>query len=180
MKNLIWSFWIFALVFVTSCGPRYSALTNNLVTDFDLNDATLKKVQFYVSEDIILRRGVTTGKADIKGGVLRTHKGRKVEEICIKRGTPGVFLYRKEDNQLAISFESSKGTDDRYLLFGLNKTYDNRYVLLASDWKSGIGYIQYDGRQYEVEASKAFLMVDLRREQETEAKRRKANGRRID
>jgi hypothetical protein len=179
MRNRLFSFSFFLCALtISACASRFTPFTQAVVNDFNISDKELKKVQFYVSDDIVLRRGVAEGRSDISGGVLRTYKGRKVEEIRIRRGTPGVFLYRRGDDHLAVSFEDSG--KDLYLMFGPNPKYGNRYVVLASDWKSGVGYVTYGGRQYETESNLSYLTVDMRRREQIEAKRRTAGGRRID
>jgi hypothetical protein len=105
--------------------------------------------------------------------------GRKVEEVIVRRNTPGVFVFSPKDNRFAISFEES---DDVYLMFGPNPKFGNKYSLLASDWKRRTGSVTYDGRKWNVDGSDALanLMVDLKKTRKVSVNSRVAKGRKID
>ena len=72
--------------------------------------------------------------------------GRKVEEILIKEGTPGILIFQPKENRFAVSFDASG--DDSFLMFGPNPKVGNRYVMLASDWNRKTGKVTYEGKQY--------------------------------
>jgi hypothetical protein len=107
--------------------------------------------------------------------------GRQIEEVVIRKGTPGVFLFRPGDSgkNFAVAFED--GDDSRYLMFGPNPTQSNRYNLLAKAWKDGRGEITYDNSTYYTTTQSAMstLMVDLRRFRNYEKDSRRAKGRKV-
>lgn len=160
---------------------RLTPFSQSLYQQNNWNDEDLKRIQFYVSRDIVLQRGLSSGSTQIKGGRVRMEDGRQIEEIVIRRGTPGVFLFRPSDTRnFAIAFED--GDDSRFLMFGPNPRQGNRYYLLAREWKDGRGEITYEGRTFYTtsQSSMAALMVDLRRIRKYEKESRRVRGRKIE
>lgn len=105
-------------------------------------------------------------------------QGRRVEEIIIPSGTPGVLSFMPKHNRLAISFENGK---DRFLMFGPNPKHDGRYVLLGSSWNRNSGEITYQGKKYRTSSRSAFagLLVDLESMNKVSVRRRKVDGKKI-
>jgi hypothetical protein len=138
----------------------------------------LKGVQFYVSHDIILRRELVNGSSEIVHGKIRMRDGRKVDEILIRAGTPGILTDMPKENKMLVSFEVG---DDHYLSFGVNPNKGERFVLLASDWNNGMGKVHYAGDEYYTDADShgTFLMVDLHKIDNTSLKQHVAKGRKI-
>jgi hypothetical protein len=168
------------LLILTSC----SSLTPFSQDLYDKNGwsiSELKKIQFYLSEDVILKRIMTRGESNITAGKIRIEDGRRIEEIRIPANTPGVLLFTPRENRFAVSFEAAQG-DDLYLMFGPNPKLKDRYALLASEWSRNEGKVHYNGNQYEVDARSALatLMVDMKRTGTTEYSGRKVGGRRVE
>lgn len=168
-----------ALLSLGACSPRLTPFTERLYDENRFTEVDLKKIQFYLSDDIVMRRAFSNSDSRIEGGTIRMIGGRQVEEIVIPRGTPGVFLFSPKADRFAISFEAEG--DDRYLMFGPNPKAGGRFVLLASDWNRRLGTVTYEGRKFEVDASSALasLMVDLKRMNSTSVKSRTAKGRTV-
>lgn len=168
-----------ALLSLGACSPRLTHFTERLYDENRFTEVDLKKIQFYLSDDIVMRRAFSSSDSRIEGGTIRMIGGRQVEEIVIPRGTPGVFLFSPKADRFAISFEAEG--DDRYLMFGPNPKAGGRFVLLASDWDRRQGTVTYEGRKFEVDASSAWanLMVDLKRMNSTSVKSRTAKGRTV-
>ncbi len=177
MKNYLAA--VGLLLLLGACSPRLSPFTEGLYNENRWTEVDLRKIQFYLSEDIVLRRQLSSTDARIEGGRIRVVGGRQVEEIVIRRGTPGVFLFSPKRDRLAISFET--GSKDRFLMFGPNPKTNGRYVLLASDWDRRRGLVTYDGRRYEVDTASAWtgLMVDLKRATTSNVRSRVAGGRKV-
>jgi len=172
-----------AALFVTlfcTCSPQLSYFTQDLYKENNWSNEELKEIQFYLSEDIVLRKQVREGSSEIRSGKIKIVNGKEVEEIVIKRGTPGIFVFSPKKNRFAVSFEDS-GTE-RYLMFGPNPNRGDRYVLLASEWKDKRGKVTYDNTTYLVssQSSISALMVDLKRTRNLRVKSRRAEGRRLD
>ncbi|MEM9819701.1 MAG: hypothetical protein AAF985_01460 [Bacteroidota bacterium] len=174
-------FFLGVLLFtMNACSPRLSPFTQRLYDDNNWTETDLKRIQFYLSQDITLQREATSGQSTIESGEIKMVDGRKVEEVVVRKGTPGVLIFMPKRNRLAVSFESSG--DDRYLMFGPNPKAGNRYVLLASDWKRRRGKVTYDGKAYFTPSESAYaaLMVDLKKVRKVSVKSRTAKGRKID
>jgi hypothetical protein len=175
----IFSFLI-TLLILGACSPMLTPFTERLYEQNRWTEVDLKRIQFYVSNDIVLQRDFSSSDSRIDGGSIRIIGGRQVEEVVIKRGTPGVFLFNPKVNHFAISFEG-RG-EERYLMFGPNPKADGRFVLLASDWNRRAGTVTYEGRKFKVDAESAYasLLVDLKRSNSTAVKSRTAGGRKVE
>lgn len=165
---------------LASCSPQLTPFTQELYDKHRWTDSELKKIQFYLSEDVLLTRQMTSGESHITGGKIRIENGRRIEEIRIPSGTPGVLLFKPKEKRFAVSFESND--DDLYLMFGPNPKLKNRYALLAKEWDDEQGKIHYNGNLYDVDAKSALaaLMVDMKKTGTTEYNSRRAEGRRVE
>ena len=178
MKNAL--LFLFLLAALSSCSPRLSYFTQDLYERNRWSDSELKKIQFYLSDDVYLRRKLGDNSSEIVEGKVRVVNGQKIEEIYIPRSTPGVFMFSPKANRFAVAFEN--GSDSRFLMFGPNPKAGERFVLLAKDWERSSGTVTYDGKEYEVNCGAAFagLMVDLRRIDRQDRNSRTAEGRKVD
>jgi hypothetical protein len=169
-----------SLLLLTSCGPRLSPFTQRLYEDQRWTEQDLERIQFYLSEDIVLTRELRGGSSDIIRGEIKVVDGREVEQLVIRRKTPGVFLFSPREERFAIAFED--GGSDRFLIFGPNPRAGGRYTLRASDWNRTSGTVTYDGRKWRVSSADAFaaLMVDMKRIRNQNVRSRVAGGRRIE
>lgn len=178
MKTTTYLLLLSLLVSLSACGPTLTPFTQRLYEDSRFTTNELKQIQFYLSDDLHLRREISGNVSEVIEGEIRMVDGRKVEQITFRAGTPGVFVFSPKDNRLAISFEDG---EDRFLVFGPNPRVGNRYVLLASDWQRRYGSVTYAGQQWQVSAENAYtaLMVDLERMSRTDVNSRVATGRRV-
>ena len=162
-----------------SCGPTLSPFTQNLYEDNNWTDSELQRIQFYLSDDIVMYRELNGGSSQIIQGEIRMVNGRQVDQVTIRRGTPGVFLFSPKANRFAVSFE--EGGNNRYLMFGPNPDVGQRYVLLGSNWDRRMGTVTYAGQKWQVDARSAYatLEVDLDRVNRSNVNRRVARGRRV-
>jgi len=177
MKSKYFLAAVVGLLFLSSCSPSLTPFTQRMYDEFAWSDAELKKIQFYLSDDIRLTRDVGSEDSQIQGGKIRVKDGRRVEEIKFKKGTPGVLIYTPKENRFAISFDS----DDRYLVFGPSKQYGGKYTLRAKDWKRQYGKITYGEKVYFTDNESAFttLMVDIKKANKVKYKRENVDGRKV-
>ncbi|MBL7816408.1 MAG: hypothetical protein JNL70_15415 [Saprospiraceae bacterium] len=170
----------FFIISLSSCGRELRPFTTNILREGNWSDSELSKIQFYLSDDIVIRRKLTEGSNEISsGGSIKIVKGEKVEEVRVKAGTPGVFLFRANDNHFAIGFDATN--DKRYLMFGANPKRQGSYVLLASEWKDRYGKVRYDDRFFftDEQSAIASLLVDFRKIRHTEVSSRTERGRKV-
>ncbi len=167
------------LVLFSSCTERLSYFTQDLYERNRWSEQDLKKIQFYVSQDIVLKRQLKTGSAEIVSGKIKMENGQQIEEVVIRKGTPEALVFSPKDNRFAISFEAEG--DSKYLMFGSNPKYNDRFVLLASEWKRNVGDVTYDNKTYKVSSDAAFaaLLVDLKKINSVSVNSRTAGGRKV-
>jgi hypothetical protein len=163
----------------SSCAPDLRPFTSNMLKEGGWGDNELKKIQFYLSEDLVIQRQLTEGTSEITSGKIKIVRGEKLEEIRIPRGTPGVFLFKAKENNFAVSFDAT--SDKRFLMFGPNPKQSGRYVLLASEWQSRQGKVQYDNKSYYTTDGSALanLLVDFRKISQREVQTEVARGRKV-
>ena len=169
------------LFLFTSCAPKLTPFTQRLYEEQQWSDDELKKIQFYTSDDIVLYRELSKGESKIVSGEIKIRNGKKVDEVVIKEGTPGVLIFRPREDKFAISFEANN--DDRFLIFGASAKRGGQYRLQAKGWKKRRdGQVTYEGKNYYTTSESAYatLMVDLKRVRSTEVRSRVAKGRKID
>lgn len=172
-------FFLFLIVALTfsSC-KNLVPYTNSMKQQYGWSNEQIKRIQFFVSHDVVLHRDHTQGSTEIVHGKIKNVKGKQVEEIIIPAGTKGVVTQVPKENKLLVSFEMN---DDYYLSFGVNPNLGDKYVLLASEWNDGVGKVHYFDKEYytDPDSKYAHLLVDLRRIQKLELKQRVAKGRKV-
>lgn len=173
------TFFSLVVLALSSCGPTLTPFTQRLYQENDWSESELKRIQFYLSDNIVLRRQISGGTSEIISGEIKIVDGQKVEEIVFRKGTPGVLIFTPKEKRFAISFESNG--NDSFLMFGPNPKVGNRYVLLASEWRRRRGKVTYEGKKFDVSGASAIasLMVDLKKVRKVAVKSRTAGGRRI-
>lgn len=170
---------LLAIGFLASCSPQLSVFDRKLYEAQKWTDDELKRIQFYLSEDLTLYRYLDEeGGTTITSGQIKMVDGRKTEQIFFPQRTPGVFLFRPKDEHFAISFEGK--SDAYYLTFGPNPRYSGQYMLLASEWDRKTGTVTYAGKKFYTDSAEIpRLMVDLKREYRTTTQGRTAGGRTV-
>ncbi|MCB0660267.1 MAG: hypothetical protein KDC04_04995 [Saprospiraceae bacterium] len=162
-----------------SCTTSKSFFTESLKNNYNWSDNDLKNIQFYISNDIVLWNEIQSGQSRISNGKIKTIDGKKIEEVVIKAGTPGVFLFSPKKDNLAISFDPND--DSKYLIFGPSDKMRGRYVLLAKSWNNNLGKVTYGDQIYNTYAASAFvnLLVDINRSGRTKVVSSTPRGRKI-
>lgn len=167
------------LLSIPSC-KNLVPYTDALRKQNNWSDAEIQRIQFYTSEEIVLYRELVSGSTQIVSGKIKKMNGREIEEVVIKRKTPGVVTEIPKEGKMYVSFEIG---DSYYLTFGINPEQRGRYVLLAKEWtKGGIGKVTYNGVEFQASPSSAaaHLMVDMRRSSKENMDARVARGRKVD
>jgi hypothetical protein len=121
------SFWHGALLCVAAslslaslaCGARMAPLTQEIRFQNNLSDDELRGLQYYLSDDVVLRRVVESHDRHVTGShKLQIIAGKMVEQIVIEKGTPGVATAVGSD-YISVSFEP-----DASLQFSLRRLAD--------------------------------------------------------
>lgn len=169
---------IISVGILSGCGTSLRPFSEDLIENYGYDDYALENIQFYLSDPIVLTRTLSDGESSIESGRITVKRGKKVEEIVFKEGTPGQFVFSPRKNHLAISFESNS---DNYLIFGPVKNKKGIYRLLAKDWDKDYGIVSYNGKEYYTSASSAFatLLVDIKTQNRTQRRVKEVEGRTV-
>jgi hypothetical protein len=171
---------VIALISMSSCSNNLKYFTQDLYHENRWSDSELERIQFYVSEDVILQRKLSGENSKITDGKIRIVDGSKIEEVIIKAGTPGILIDTPERDKFVVSFDSDD--ESKYLVFGASPKANGRYVLLAKEWKRRYGEVTYGNRIYETSTASAYaaLQVDLKEARRVSVRSNKARGNRIE
>lgn len=173
----IFTLGICSLFLFSSCSYYLSPYTTQVQKQSNLNEEQLKKIQFYLSGDIVLYKALGKSETEISEGSIKIVNGEKVEEFVIASGTPGVVI-GMEGDVLKVSFDS----DGSYLLFGANSDYGGKYTLMAKQWEGRTGILDYAGKEYKAtpESIYAFLTLNLEKINSKTVESKHAGGRTIE
>jgi len=169
---------LFVLFHLSSCSPRLQPFTGNILSQFDYDEDALTRIQFFLSDKIVLRRQLRQGESTIQGGQITIRDGRQVEEIIFPAGTAGVYIFSPGENRFAVSFEHGS---DKYLMFGPTRSGEGPFRLLAKEWKRDYGIITYAGLEYQTPSSSAYttLMVDIDEQSRVVRRVKEVKGRQV-
>ncbi len=175
MKKLM--FLVLVISSLASC-KNLVPYTDAMKKNHNWTTDQVKKIQFYVSHDIVLHRELVGGSTEIVQGKITVIDGKKVDEILIRAGTPGVLTDMPKEDKMIVSFEVG---DDHSLSFGVNPSVGDKYVLLASEWRNGLGKVHYAGGEYYTDPDSKYsvLLVDLRKIDKMDIKQHVAKGRKV-
>ncbi len=180
MKNVKLLFAAFGMMTLMASCASLTPFTEELYEENGWSDDELQRIQFYLSKEIVLYRQKKEADSKISDGKIRMKDGRELEEIIIKKRTPGVFEFKKDDSELfVVSFD----VDGRHLTFGSNPKMNGKYTLRAKEWdkRSGRGKVTYGEDEFNVVPGSGYatLMVNLKKMQKVNVKSRKAKGRTV-
>jgi hypothetical protein len=150
------------ILIFASCAPQLTPFTSSMYKKNKWSDFELMKIQFYLSDAIVLTRiADNSSSTTFSKGNISIEKGKKLEKVIIPRGTPGVLLFKSEDENFAISFENDN--DQKFLIFGSNNQ-SAEYGLLPEEWKNKTPIIKYNGQVYRAapQSITAKLLVNLK------------------
>lgn len=179
MRNLLYLVGVLFMIVGIGC-TQYRPLTSDLVKEYGWGESDLRQMQFYLSEDIVLERVKQGGKTEISDGKVKVIDGKKIDQVVIPAYTPGVLLFTPKSDRIAVSFEDDN--DEKFLVFGPNPNYGDRYVLLAAEWQKNKGIVTYNGTKYVTPNNSAFssLMIDMKQVNQYDKKQHVAKGRKLD
>lgn len=170
---------VVVLATMSSCAPRLLPFTQELYDRYTWNEGDLRKIQFYLSKEVTLKRSVARGESTIINGKIEDTRSKLVDQIVIPAKTPGTLVYFPKHNRFGISFDKDVKA---YLMFGPNPKSGGKYVLLAKSWKDRRGKITYGDVAYTADlgASFAHLLVNIKSAHKVGVKQDVAGGRRVD
>lgn len=136
--------------------------THDLREQYAISPDDISRLQFYVSEEIVLERLIhKQGAKATKENRLELLNNDVVRQVRIPRLTPGVAVSVTND-MIEVSFEQGKT-----LFFGSSpakrKEVQGAYSLLARDWTDRKGTVTYGGETFTTQpgAGGVHLFVDV-------------------
>ncbi len=120
-------------------------------TEPDQDGPRLDDLQYFVSERVVLRRRIRSGEAKVARGKVISRKGKLLEEVIVRRTTPGIAV-EIEPDAIAVSFE--EGTRLWFDLAARGPDYDpdditkNTYRLRLVEDEEGRRLVDFDGKLY--------------------------------
>ncbi len=170
---------VFGITIITSCSPKI-VFTPELHAKLVRDSVNLNKVQFYNSEEIYLtREEFKDEEVDVKKGQIRFEKGKFIEEVLIKKHTPGICV-SDTTYHLNVSFENE---NDRYLQFGRMQTKKLApyYKLYGLKWSDGVGVVRYGDTLFATQpgAGSSVLLVKKSQVYNLIKEKRVAKGRKV-
>lgn len=144
------------------------AWTDGWAGRYGLTPEQLRDVQFWVSDDILLRRIATAGRRDVLRGRLYEQNDKAVDEIFVKAGTPGIVVGSGHD-WIAVSFEPGSflyftARRDGMLLAPTRSGDTDFFRLWAQDWRGGAGIVPVNGVLYEATPASSNAYLEFERE----------------
>ncbi|NNF02010.1 MAG: hypothetical protein HKN22_04950 [Bacteroidia bacterium] len=179
MKTNNYLLLIILLFVVSACSPKIP-FTQDVRQTYKLNEEELKSIQFYVSEDIILRKGDKESPAKLMDeGTLKIKKSKTMKEIVIKAGTPCVVDQVVSGEKVTVKFEDGV---NKYLVFANISNSRGFYSLQAQTWtQSGIGRINYGDQYYWVNKNgkNAILLFKMKKLEEHRKDQKVVSGKKV-
>jgi hypothetical protein len=117
----------------------YIPFTRDLYNILRAKNIDVRKVQFFIDQQLILSRYYDINKADVVSGVIKFANGRYIDEIIIPALTPGVCDTVEADG-LKINFE--RGNND--FKFINNKYSPDFFIFSGINWKDGSCDVYYN------------------------------------
>lgn len=148
-------------VLLSSCSQKRVPFTQQLREKHQLKPEEIKAIQFYISNDLVLRRGDQESKKVTNDGELTLLNDAVMEEVVIKAGTPCLIRDVIDGNQVTVSFEDN---GNKFLVFGSLNNRDGYYTLRALDWNKGRGKLSYGEKMYVTSpgSKDVFLVLKLK------------------
>lgn len=163
---------------LASCGMKIP-YTDELKTKYDLDESSLKKVQFYTSATVILVRSNKQENKGTEEGKLVTNENSVENRIIIPVNTKCVFEGFDTNGEVMLRFEPGQG---KILRFSTRKNQTNGRFYLKATWDPNKGgELEYSNLTYYAtpESGAAYLLVVTKKLKKTKRKDRVVKGMKV-
>ena len=111
-------------------------------------------------------------------GTLTVKDGKSVEQVVIKKGTPGVIEKIVDGNTVMVSFE--EGVEGG-VVFGDSQDRKGPYYMRTASWKNGKRKLNYGGKMYSTSSasSNIYLEFKMKRLRSFKKEERVVKGRKL-
>jgi hypothetical protein len=136
----------------------------------------MKKIQFYISDDIVLIKSKGTSYLKTKDGKIILSNVKSNDMITIKKNTPCVAESNYGSEIIMVSFSNDSNST---FMFGVNKL--GLYSIYADEWKGNVGVVLYGNTLYSTSGNSgsAYLKVKLKKLNMVGGKSKTLSGKKI-
>jgi hypothetical protein len=177
MKYLLLAF--VSVLLLGSCGIKIP-LTKAIKEEYNLDESSIKNVQFYVSSEIILEQVSKKGSSGTTtDGTLVSSSSNEKNRIIILPRTKCVFEEYGPNKEILIRFESGNG---KTITFATRPNMDNGKFYLQANWEQNKGgKLDYGSEVFYATptSGNAYLMVKVKKSQRTKRKDRVVKGMKV-
>lgn len=177
-NNYVSVFLLFIAIAVLSSCATKKPFSKAIMTRYNVSEADLTKMQFYTSDEIVLKRAQAhgTGKKT-EDGVLTISKGKDIEEIVIKKNTPCVIQKIVDRDRFTMSF----GDGSKFLVFGTMGQSSGYYTFQASEYVKGQGKVNYGNTYYFANTNSRYVHLNFKMKslRDVNIKRSRVKGKKI-
>ncbi len=178
MKNRILVILAVGMLSLSACSSKIY-FTQAIRDQYKLTPEELKGIQFYLSDEIILRRGETNeNQKSTEDGKLIVQSGKNIEQLVFKPNTEGGVEQVVDSKGMTVAFEEGAGN---YLVFSSARNRNGLYTLQAMTWENGRGKVSYgDDVWYSAPGSEgAALMFKMKSIRKLRVNEKVAKGRKV-
>ncbi len=139
---------------------------------------TPAELQYFVSERLVLQREVTSRDDSLARGHIRVRRGRFIDQVVIRRKTPGIAVDWGDD-WVAISFE--EGSSIVFATEPGSGRGDVYHLKEEVDPRGGRAGVEMAGRRYRVRSGRS-ARLEVRRNSKTKRSKKRTvlRGRKIE
>ena len=164
------------VLFLSGCSPKIP-FTQSIREQHNLSEAEIRRIQFYLSDPVLLRRGTSDSQKATEEGTLVIKSGKNLEQVSFKAKTPGTVDAVINSSTFKVSFEEGA---EKNLVFSSDK--QGYYSLQALSWdRNGRGTINYDGQTYYAApgSRNAILMFKMKSLKDVKVKEKVVKGKKL-
>ncbi len=174
IKQIVFLF--LGILFLASCSNKIY-YTRELNTKVSQRGLTIHKIQFYVSKKIVMKRILPQNNAELANGEIRFEDGKLIDQVIIKKNTPGTCEFI-DNGFMFMSFEEGS---NKLLKFNPNDN-GQYYELFINQDPANFRKVVYDTAQYVIQtgADNARLWVKKNQDYILKVTNRVAEGKKVD
>lgn len=166
---------IICISMLFSCASKVP-FTSDLKEQYNISEKTLKKIQFYTSQEIVLMQSGGESYMQTYEGKILVNNTARESKIVIPKNTPCTIEKTLDSTRVIVAFEYGEG---KVLIFGVNSI--GTYSLFAKKWMGRDGVVEYGNSTYTTAngSGASVLNVKLKKLNQYRNKERTISGKRI-
>lgn len=117
-------------------------------------------LQYFAAHRIVLEREVKSRDENISGGRIIVRRGRMIEQVVIRRGTPGVAT-EWGDDWIAVSFE--EGTSFTFERADVDRAGSVLYRIRATEGPLGVPVVEFNNLGWQLASPHYNATLQIKR-----------------